>query len=192
MSSVIINPPFNIDVNFWTNNSPFRLIDPFSKIYDSDKSKNKIESSKLMWCLWLLTNPATHNPIRRLSKEEKLKSIKHYYSKFSLRTKLMKMAFEKFEMFAYTTAAKNFRESEDFLVRRKSLINSMMEKLERIEKGEELKEYTSKVTGETYTTPVDLFDKEVQAGIKSLEARMKKTEAIYKAFDSARAVFEQE
>lgn len=40
---------FTPDSNFWGLNQQFKIANPFKKIYEKDKSKNKKESSLLMW-----------------------------------------------------------------------------------------------------------------------------------------------
>jgi hypothetical protein len=37
--------------NFWVSNVQFKVAQPFKSLYDSDKSKNKEASSKIMWGL---------------------------------------------------------------------------------------------------------------------------------------------
>jgi hypothetical protein len=37
--------------NFWTFNAELVVLEEFSKFYESDKSKNKEESSKVMWAI---------------------------------------------------------------------------------------------------------------------------------------------
>jgi hypothetical protein len=44
---------FNIDENFWEANPQFKIALSFKDLYKSDRSKNKHESSKLMWFLSL-------------------------------------------------------------------------------------------------------------------------------------------
>lgn len=190
--AVVVQAPFNIDINFWTNNSSFKIVDPFSKLYDRDKSKNKNNSSKEMWCLWMLTNPSSTNPIRRLSREEKERSLKQYYSKFDLKDKLIQKAVGKFEDFAYSAAAKTFREAQDALIARTNLIRGITDRLERIQEGKEKTIYTKKETGETFEVAIDLFDKDVQSAIKSLEQMHKNTPVVFKGYEEAESIFLQE
>jgi hypothetical protein len=44
---------FNINHNFWELNPQIIYINPFRKLYERDKSKDKLISSKEMWCVWL-------------------------------------------------------------------------------------------------------------------------------------------
>ncbi len=45
---------FNPDVNFWTEHIQLAAVDPIKSIYKKDTSKDKIKSSKLMWCIALI------------------------------------------------------------------------------------------------------------------------------------------
>jgi len=45
------------DQNFWEVNSDYLLISEFKNLYDSDKSKNKTNSSKILWAIYFAYNP---------------------------------------------------------------------------------------------------------------------------------------
>ena len=45
------------DNNFWELNSDLIILDEFGKIYYKDKSKNKQDSSKIMWAIFYAFNP---------------------------------------------------------------------------------------------------------------------------------------
>jgi len=45
------------DQNFWEINSEFLLMSEFKNLYDSDKSKNKSNSSKILWAIYFAYNP---------------------------------------------------------------------------------------------------------------------------------------
>ena len=45
------------DQNFWEINSDYLLISEFKKLYDSDKTKNKTNSSKILWAIYFAYNP---------------------------------------------------------------------------------------------------------------------------------------
>jgi len=48
---------FSLDANFWDHNEHFLLIPEFKKLYKKDRSKDKKNSSKLMWAIALLVHP---------------------------------------------------------------------------------------------------------------------------------------
>lgn len=45
------------DNNFWELNSDLIILDEFNKIYYKDKSKNKQDSSKVLWAIFYAFNP---------------------------------------------------------------------------------------------------------------------------------------
>lgn len=45
------------DQNFWEINSDYLLISEFKNLYDSDKSKDKTNSSKILWAIYFAYNP---------------------------------------------------------------------------------------------------------------------------------------
>ena len=70
---------FNIDLNFWKINP--QLIIVFSNLYDKDKSKDKVESSKIMWAIAMLYDPSDKNQFRNADFDIKKKAIVDSYLK---------------------------------------------------------------------------------------------------------------
>ena len=66
------------DVNFWELNPNYKIL--FDKLYDTDKSKAKIESSRIMWALYLILHPSSEfynlPDKRNLTKDKFLKNPK--------------------------------------------------------------------------------------------------------------------
>lgn len=60
---------FEVDSNFWKINPQLKIPEVFAKLYDSDKSKNKDESSKLMWAIALILD--TESKFNNLSLDER-------------------------------------------------------------------------------------------------------------------------
>ena len=71
------NITIDLEQNFWNLNPFFKL--PFKDFYDADKSKNKKESSDLMWVFTLLNHH--HSPIYELSYDLKLREINTWFLK---------------------------------------------------------------------------------------------------------------
>ncbi len=118
MSFVKVTPPFDIRVNFWDNNYQIALIEPFKKLYDRDKSKDKQVSSKELWAIWLHQDPSSDNKIGKLPQEHKLSSIHVYYPEFDPEDSLIKECLEAYDMYCLTPAAKAFKEEEASLIKR--------------------------------------------------------------------------
>jgi len=75
--SVLSN--FSVDANFWDLNQLMRVPKLFASFYKEDKSKNKIESSKIMWAIALFIDPSDNNPWRNVLKDDKIKLIETEY-----------------------------------------------------------------------------------------------------------------
>lgn len=57
--------------NYWDLHPMFKNFGKFKEIYNKDKSKKKIESSKLMWAIAMLVDPHDENLIRNQPLTEK-------------------------------------------------------------------------------------------------------------------------
>lgn len=55
MRNIIEN--YNPKSNFWEENPQFQLINPFKKLFKGDKSKDRKDSSNLMWAIALIYYP---------------------------------------------------------------------------------------------------------------------------------------
>lgn len=71
-----------IEGNFWEYNPQLKYLDPFKRLYDDDTSKQKTQSSKTMWCIWMLEDPNYDNKIFQQIDDDKEKVIKNYHPKF--------------------------------------------------------------------------------------------------------------
>lgn len=69
MTTIIKN--WNTDENYWDLNTAIKTVAVFNHLYKTDKSKNKTESSKLMWAIALLIDPNEANPWRNVSPLDK-------------------------------------------------------------------------------------------------------------------------
>lgn len=66
---------FNTGDNFWVLNPQFQSINPFKRLYDSDKSRNKSTSSKKMWFIVQAMDDSPNNVFRNLLFEEKVNKL---------------------------------------------------------------------------------------------------------------------
>lgn len=66
---------WNINENYWELNPMMLSIKVFNDFYKKDKSKNKEQSSTIMWGIALLIDPNEHNPWRNIIRKDKEKSI---------------------------------------------------------------------------------------------------------------------
>jgi hypothetical protein len=49
----------NLDNNFWKEFPELIFPEPLNKLYTSDKSKDKAESSKIMWAVYMVSSPSS-------------------------------------------------------------------------------------------------------------------------------------
>jgi hypothetical protein len=65
----------DIESNFWQQNPAALTIPEFKEKYDQDKSKQKIDSSKMMWCLFMLRDQTSLNKLRNMSVADKIAEL---------------------------------------------------------------------------------------------------------------------
>ena len=65
----------DIESNFWQQNPAALTIPEFKEKYDQDKSKQKIDSSKMMWCLFMLRDQTSMNKLRNMSVADKIAEL---------------------------------------------------------------------------------------------------------------------
>lgn len=74
-----LSPNWNTDLNYWSLNTAIKTVAVFNHYYKSDKSKDKKESSKIMWAIALLIDPNEKNPWKNTNPIEKKKLIATEY-----------------------------------------------------------------------------------------------------------------
>lgn len=72
---------FDTDINFWNENPQMKSMVNFEELYTKDKSKNKVDSSQIMWAIALLLDKSKHNNYRNLPEEEKKEQLAKYFLK---------------------------------------------------------------------------------------------------------------
>lgn len=66
---------FDSDANFWKLNPQLLIPEPLAKLYKEDKSKEKIDSSKIMWAICFLLDPSEDNKFRGFPEEDRKELI---------------------------------------------------------------------------------------------------------------------
>ena len=79
--AVVISKVWNTDENYWAMNPIMKTIKIFNDLFESDKSKGKTSSSKLMWAIALYIDPSEYNPWRTTSNDDKKELIATDYLK---------------------------------------------------------------------------------------------------------------
>jgi hypothetical protein len=132
---VQLHPPFDIRKNFWDQNFAYKFLSPFDQLYKNDSSKDKKESSKLMWAFWLYTSPHTYNPFKNIQGDRKIEAIRRYAPKFDIEEHSAYI--EAFEHESLSAAAKAFKEEEASLIKRAKLIAKIQDELAKKMEGED-------------------------------------------------------
>jgi len=70
---------FQIDANFWQSYPQMILPKAFNDLYKKDKSKDKVESSKVMWAIAMLIDISDTNKYRNLREDDRKKLISEDY-----------------------------------------------------------------------------------------------------------------
>lgn len=63
---------FNTDENFWIINPQFKNVQPFKNHHNSDKSRGKGKSSKIMWFVVQIADTSANNVFKNMIYEEKV------------------------------------------------------------------------------------------------------------------------
>lgn len=69
--------------NFWKENPQLLIPEVFKKLYDADKSKDKEESSRIMYGIAFLLDPTEDNKFKNIPEEDRKKLIAKDYIKIS-------------------------------------------------------------------------------------------------------------
>lgn len=63
---------FNTDENFWIMNPQFKNVQPFKGLHNSDKSRLKGTSSKMMWFVAQISDNSKENTFRNIQYDERI------------------------------------------------------------------------------------------------------------------------
>lgn len=125
MSFITLRIDTDPKLNFWDLNPHIRFIPGYSKLYDEDKSKDKAESSKVMWCITWLCHPDEEvNRYYRLSESDKLETCKKFNPKFNEEDELTKQCIERFPDDCLNVIEKALKGELDFLNKRSQFLRN--------------------------------------------------------------------
>jgi len=123
---VNVDKSFAPDSNFWDLNPHFIYVKPFSEIYANDESKNKIQSSKTMWCILWMSDPDEEvNKYYRLPYNDRLEVCKEYHSTFDVDDTLVGECMSAYEYVCLTSIERILKEEKDALMKRAQFLRSM-------------------------------------------------------------------
>lgn len=128
-----INKSWSADVNFWKSNPQITLHNPYSKLYNKDKSKDKSKSSIDMWTIFFLSDPdSTKNTFYRIPYSERLALIKENYNKdFNENNKLIIECLEAYPQLILSAVERSLKEEIDSMVQRSQLLRNTVYTLDK-------------------------------------------------------------
>jgi len=157
------------DINkddFFELNPQHKFISPF----------NKVKDSKLMWAIWLWSDPDPDNKVYRLSHDIKLDTVRRYYKDFDLDNLFIQELIESYSTYYLSPAARAFKEEEESLIHRANMVRRVQDELSRISQD----------------NPMVLADKEIQALLSRIDKMRADTLKVYKQYEEVRKIFEIE
>ena len=125
-SYILIKKEFNPELNFWELNPHLKYVKPFSQLYKEDKSKNKEQSSKTMWCIvWMVDPDEDINRYYRLQEDLRMETCKEFNPKFNENDPLTKECWDAYPNVCLTTIERILKEEKEFLVKRSEFLRNV-------------------------------------------------------------------
>lgn len=122
-----INRSHSGDENFWDLNPHVIYVEPFSDLFNNDKSLNKSDSSKTMWCVFWMEDPdEEYNKFYRIPKNERVDVCKKYYPDFDPDHPLIQECQEKYKHLCLDADQLAYKFQKDQLIQ----ISEFLSKLE--------------------------------------------------------------
>lgn len=147
---------FDTDVNIWEVEPQLKIPKAFKKLYDSDKSKGKAHSSKIMWAIALLVDNSEANKFRNLREDDRKSLISTDFLKDeSFNFDEYQEAINSYIELNMSKLEKELRQQELKLEERAKFINNTPY---NIENGDKLDKFLMN-TGKLYDQIKELKDK---------------------------------
>jgi hypothetical protein len=157
---------FNTDENFWVLNPQFKLIQPFKGLHNSDKTRNKGKSSKVMWFVAQVADDSKENTFRNILYEERVQLLSLDFmddvNYFDNNKEELDKLIDQYDIFHTTAGLKALREWNEKIIERAAFIKSTEYSMDSYEMDER--------TGKPIL---------VKGTAKDLDAMMKNTKGIY-------------
>lgn len=120
---VNIKKEFKPDQNFWELNPHLRFVKPFSDLYSEDNSKNKVQSSKDMWCIFFLSEPDEDiNIYFRLDNNEILDVCKKFNPSFQDTDELIRACIRDYPEVCLTVIERTLKITKELFKRRTTFL----------------------------------------------------------------------
>ena len=123
MSLLII--PKDLKVNMWDENPHLIYLNPFSQLYNRDKSKSKTDSSKEIWCItWLVHPDEEENRYYRIPYDERVEVCQSFYPGFDPEDQVINLCIEQFPDLLLDSVQQSYKRTKDQLNKISKFLNT--------------------------------------------------------------------
>lgn len=124
-SFINVKKDFSPELNFWELNPHLIYLKPYSVLYNKDESKNKLQSSKDMWCvLWNAEADEDINKYYRLPEDVKMEVCKEYNSTFDINNVLIQECINAYPEHCLSVIERTYKTAKDFLKKRETFLKN--------------------------------------------------------------------
>lgn len=124
-SFINIKKTFDPTINYWELNPHLVYLKPYSVLYNEDKSKNKEESSKTMWCVtWMIDPDEDTNKYFRLPEDQRIEVCKEFQPLFDYNSDLIQEICIAYPEDCLTIIERSLRDTKEFIRKRDKFIKS--------------------------------------------------------------------
>jgi len=135
---------FNTDLNFWQANPNCKIPEVFNKFYKNDKSKNKKDSSLIMWAISLLLHKSS--PYVNLSaSDKKLLIASDYLKDKEFKWEEISYLINEYERLNLSKAQKLLKQWEEKLEERSEFIKNLSYNEDTFEMLDKMLKETDKI-----------------------------------------------
>lgn len=132
---------FNTDENFWVLNPQFKNIQPFKSLHNSDKTRGKGKSSKIMWYVAQVSDTSKDNLFRNMIYEERVGLLAQDFMEdndfYDNNRQLLDPLIETYNKFHTTPAMRAMEEWNEKMIERSEFIKDTEYSMDRYEMGAE-------------------------------------------------------
>ena len=171
--SNIVKGPFDIRVDFWKSNFELSLVGSFKTAYEK---LGKSKSSKLMWSVYMFTDPSPENKIFKMGYEMKISAIHSYNKNFDPTDELTAKCIEDYNYVLLSPAARTFKQELESLKDREFILNKITESLKNL----------------AAENPLSLADKEIQSLMDKTDKMRGNSMKIYDNYEKIKKIFDEE
>ncbi len=143
---VFIDKNYSESENFWGLNPHMIYVEPFSKLYSKDKSKDKNLSSKHLWCIIWMSDPDEEiNKYYRIPFDERLQVCKNFNPDFKIDDKLISECMEKYSFLCMSADERAYKLQKDQLIELSTFLSSQEINMETVKDLIDLKAKMPKI-----------------------------------------------